>query len=92
LGLVVGVASVLHREQCVRSGQVFVDTNFAGGWDPEDAENADNVYSRNVYVICYAGCPMFWQSKLQMEIALSTAEAEYIAGSEGDLTYEQLDA
>jgi hypothetical protein len=28
---------------------------------------------------CYAGCPIFWQSKLQTEIALSTAEAEYIA-------------
>jgi hypothetical protein len=59
--------------------EVFVDTNFAGGWDPEDAENADNVYSCTGYAICYAGCSMFWQNKLQTEIALSTAEAEYIA-------------
>ena len=27
----------------------------------------------------YAGCPLVWSSKLQTEIALSTAEAEYIA-------------
>ena len=30
----------------------------------------------------YAGCPIFWASKLQTEIALSTAEAEYIAFSQ----------
>jgi hypothetical protein len=59
--------------------EVFVDANFAGGWDLEDAENADNVYSCTGFVICCAGCPMFWQSKLQAEIAFSTAEAEYIA-------------
>jgi hypothetical protein len=59
--------------------KVCVDSDFAGGWDPEDAMNADNVYSQTEYVIQYAGCPMYWQSKLQTEIALSTAEAEYIA-------------
>ena len=26
----------------------------------------------------YAGCPLVWSSKLQTEIALSAAEAEYI--------------
>ena len=30
----------------------------------------------------YANCPIFWASKLQTEIALSTAEAEYIALSQ----------
>ena len=30
-------------------------------------------------VIMYANCPIFWRSTLQTEIALSTAEAEYIA-------------
>ena len=59
--------------------EVFVDADFAGGWDPADSGNADNVYSRTGFVIRYAGCPIFWQSKLQTEIALSTAEAEYIA-------------
>jgi hypothetical protein len=50
--------------------------------DPEDAENADNVFSCTGYVICYVGCPTFWQSKLQTEIALLTAKAEYIASSQ----------
>jgi hypothetical protein len=50
--------------------EVFVDADFAGGWDPGDASNTDNVYSCTGYVICYSGCPMFWQSKLQIEIAL----------------------
>ena len=59
-----------------------MDDGFAGGWDPGDAMNADNVYSRTGYVIRNSGCPIYWQSKLQMEIALSTAEAEYIALSQ----------
>ena len=57
---------------------MFVDADFAGGWDPDDASNADNVYSCTGYVISYAECPIFWQIKLQTEIALLTAEAEYI--------------
>ena len=44
--------------------------------------NADNVYSQTGYVIWYAGCPIYWQIKLQTEIALSTAEAEYTALSQ----------
>ena len=35
--------------------------------------------SRTGYVLRYAGCPITWCSKLQTEIVLSTAEAEYIA-------------
>jgi hypothetical protein len=64
--------------------KVYVDANFAGGRDPGDGMNADNVYSQTGYVIWYAGCPIYryWQSKLQIEIALSTAEAEYIALSQ----------
>lgn len=68
-----------NRQQGV---EVFVDADFAGGWSLDDAQNADNVYSRTGYVIRYAGCPIFWKSKLQTEIALSTAEAEYIALSQ----------
>jgi len=72
---------MIYHPDSTRGIEVFVEADFAGGWDPGDALNADNVYSCTgyVYVICYAGCPIFWQSKLQTEIALSTAEAEYIA-------------
>eukprot|EP00957_Ditylum_brightwellii_P102075 7780494-Ditylum_brightwellii.AAC.1 len=34
--------------------------------------------SRTGYIIFYAGCPVLWSSRLQTEIALPTAEAEYI--------------
>jgi hypothetical protein len=61
--------------------EVYADTDFAGGWSAADSENADNVLSRTGFVICYANCPIIWCSKLQTEIALSTAEAEYIAMS-----------
>jgi hypothetical protein len=61
--------------------ETYVDADFAGAWDPENAGDADTVYSRTGFVIRYAGCPVLWQSKLQTEIALSTAEAEYIAMS-----------
>ena len=60
--------------------EVYVDADFAGGWDPANPGNAD--YSRTGSVIRYASCPIFWQSKLQTEIALSTAEAKYIALSQ----------
>jgi hypothetical protein len=61
--------------------EVYVDADFAGGWSCADSDNADNVLSRTGFVICYANCPLIWCSKLQTEIALSTAEAEYIAMS-----------
>jgi hypothetical protein len=44
--------------------------------------NAGNIYSRTQYAIRYAGCPIYWQSKLQTEIALSTAVAKYIVLSQ----------
>ena len=65
-----------------RGLEVWVDADFAGGWNLEESGDADNVYSCTGFVIYYAGCPVYWQSKLQTEIALSTAEAEYIAMSQ----------
>ncbi len=62
--------------------EVWVDADFAGGWDTSKAGDADNVYSLTGCIIYYAGCPIYWQSKLQTEIALLTAEAEYIAMSQ----------
>jgi hypothetical protein len=62
--------------------ECFVDADFAGGWTQADADNPEQVMSRTGFVIRYAGCPIGWCSKLQTEIALSTAEAEYIALSQ----------
>ncbi len=71
-----------YTPDSLRGIEDYVDADFAGGWDPGDPLNADNVYSRTGYVIQYAGYLIYWQSKLQTEIALSTAEAEYIALSQ----------
>ena len=62
--------------------ECFVDADFAGAWDKADADNPENVLSRTGFIIFYCGCPVFWCSKLQTEIALSTAESEYIALSQ----------
>jgi hypothetical protein len=42
-----------------RGLEVWVDADFAGGWDPSEADNSDNVYSCTGFVIYYAGCPVF---------------------------------
>jgi hypothetical protein len=60
------------------SFDVFCDADFAGNWDRDDAEHdPDTARSRSGYIINYAGCPVYWQSKLQTDIALSTTESEY---------------
>ena len=62
---------------------IHVDSYFAGNWDNDDAGwDKDTARSRAGYIITYAGCPVYWQSKLITEIALSTTEAEYVAASE----------
>ncbi len=58
--------------------ECYVDADFAEGWDITDPSNASNLMSRIGFVIKYADCPIFWKSKLQTEIALSTAKMEYI--------------
>ncbi len=73
-----GITYKVDRSKGIK---VYVNADFAGGWSSADAENADNVLSRTGFVVCYANCPLVWCSKLQTEIALSTAEAEYIAMS-----------
>jgi hypothetical protein len=70
---------ITYKVDKTKGLEVYVDADFAGGWDLSDADNAQNVMSRTGFIICYANCPIVWCSKLQTEIALSTAEAEYIA-------------
>ena len=59
--------------------ECYVDADFAGSWDPDQALDPRACLSRTGYVIFYANCPIIWQSKLQTTIALSTTEAEYVA-------------
>jgi hypothetical protein len=72
---------VIYKVDKSKGIEVYVDADFTSGWVSADADNADNVLSRTGSVICYAIYPLIWCSKLQTEIALSTAEVEYIAMS-----------
>ena len=57
----------------------YPDADFAGLYGYEDNNDPVCVRSRTGFVITVANCPVFWSSKLQIETALSTMEAETIA-------------
>ena len=73
---------IFLRPETKKGIECYVDASFASGWRPDHANDASNVLSRTGYIIYYAGCPIHWCSKMQSEIALSTAESEYIALSQ----------
>jgi hypothetical protein len=65
-----------------RSLECYVDADFSGNWNKEEAQyDSNTARSRTGFIIMYAGCPLVWASKLQSHIALSSTEAEYIAMS-----------
>ncbi len=70
---------IIYKPDKSKGLECYIDADFAGGWSQADAENANNVLSCTGYILMYAHCPILWVSCLQTEIALSTAEAEYIA-------------
>ena len=55
------------------------DADFCGSWTQKYSNLRHSALSREGYVIYYSGCPVYWKSTMEREIALSTAEAEYIA-------------
>ena len=68
----------IFRPDSKRGLEVFVDADFAGNWDKNEAgSDPDTARSRHGYIIMYAGCPIVWKSQLQTEIALSSTESEY---------------
>ena len=68
-----------HSEQFV----CWADAAFAGEWNQEYAQSdPTTAKSRSGYILTYAGVPLTWASKLQVEVALSTVESEYIALSQ----------
>lgn len=72
---------IIFRPDPTKGLECHVDADFAGGWTSGEHSRPETVLSRTGFVISYAGCPIYWCSKLQTEIALSTTEAEYIAMS-----------
>ena len=62
--------------------ECYCDADFAGNWNKAFATtNPGTDKSCSGWVIFYANCPIIWASKLQMQVALSLTEAEYIAMS-----------
>ena len=74
---------IIFKPDVSRGLECYADADFAGSWSKATSAHPDSVLSRTGFVIFYAGCPLLWSSKLQTEIALSTAEAEYISLSSG---------
>jgi hypothetical protein len=56
---------------------LWVDADFAGLWNAEDAQDPASVRSRSGFVATLGGVPVLWGSKLMTKIMLSTTEAEY---------------
>lgn len=62
---------------------LYADSDFAGLFGFKQGSDRNSARSRTGYIIYLGECPLSWASKLQTEIALSTAEAEYICLSMG---------
>jgi len=65
--------------QANHSLDAYVDANFARQWHQAYSYLCDCMLSQSGYVLVYCGCPISWTSKIQIEIALSTTEANYQA-------------
>ena len=69
---------IVYNPEITKSLECYVDADFAGGWMQADVNDAENVLSRTGIVIMYANYPIFWCSRVQTEIALSTALREVL--------------
>ncbi len=61
----------------------YPDADFAGVYSHEDHTDPACAKSCTIFIITFAERPVFWQSKLQTETALSTMEAKIVALSAG---------
>ena len=74
---------LILRPNATKSMDCYVDASFAGEWIKANADQAitdpNTARLRTGFVIMYAGVPLIWISKLQIEICLSATEAELVA-------------
>jgi hypothetical protein len=70
---------VMNPSSDVCKSDAYPDADFAGIYGHEDHTDPACAKSCTGFIITFAECPVFWQSKLQTETALSTMEAEIIA-------------
>ena len=68
---------LILRPSNSRELEVFVDADFTGNWNKNEAWDRDTTRSRNGYIVSYHGCPIIWESQMQTEIALSSTKSEY---------------
>lgn len=61
----------------------FANADFVGNWDKRCAAmDPATAKSHTGHIIFHGGCPLTWASRLQREVALSSAESEHNAMSE----------
>jgi hypothetical protein len=70
---------VMNPSSDVCKIDAYPDADFAGMYGHKDHTDPACAKSRTRFIITVAECPMFWQLKLQTEIALSTMKAKIIA-------------
>ena len=70
---------IIFQPDTTKGLECYVDADFAGGWASGEHSNPETILSCNGFAISYAGCLIYWCSKLQTEICLGTTEAEYVA-------------
>jgi len=58
---------------------LYADADFARLWGAEDKDDPTCVKSWTGNLLTLGDVPIIWMSKLQMEIALSTAKSKYIS-------------
>jgi hypothetical protein len=72
---------VMNPSSDVCKIDAYPDADFAGMYGHEYHTDPACAKSRTGFNITFAECPVFWQSKLQTETALSMMEAKIIAPS-----------
>ncbi len=70
---------VMNPSTDISKIDAYPNADFAGMYGHEKPTDPSCVKSHSGFVITFADVPIFWQSKLQTETALSTMEAEIIA-------------
>ncbi len=70
---------VMNPSSNVCKIDAYPDADFAGMYGHEDHADPACAKSRTGFIITFVECPVFLQSKLQTETALSTMEAKIIA-------------
>ena len=73
---------IRFRPDPTKGFQCSCDADYAGNWNKQfAATDPSTAKSRSGWNIFHAGCPIIWASKLQLQVSLSTMEAETISMS-----------